>query len=150
MNKKYYESILSHESSHGAESSYYFLLFYQKYKDWNAYDSDFYNLDWVEELTSTYSKLHGKVNISSKEDAVLSVFSPNPLGIFRYKMDENNYWKEIGFLNKISGYVVEGAYWNNGFFYRVLDQQQLLQIKLFVDDSTALAYSYPDKNITHS
>lgn len=137
------EQIMSKDSTFGAESSYYFLMFYQYYSDWNVYSSDEFGLPFVNELTNLYSSLHGKVNISSKEKSVLSIWSADPLGIFRYKMDKENYWKEIGFLNKIEGYLVEGAYWNNGFFYRVLEKE-IIQSKLFIDNATMISYSYPE------
>jgi len=137
------ESLISRDPTHGAESSYYFLMFYQYYTDWNVYDSKDFGLDFVNELVSIYSSLHGKVNISSKESSVLSIWSAEPLGTFKYRMDNQNSWKEIGYLNKIEGYLVEGAYWNNGFFYRVSDKE-IIQTKLYIDDATMISYSYPE------
>lgn len=136
------ESILAKDAVFGSESSYYFLMFYQFYLDWNVYDSNVLGIENTAQLASLYSSFHGKINISSKEKSVLSIWSADPLGTFRYRMDNQNYWKEIGFLNKIEGYIVEGAYWNNGFFYRVMNNS-IVQIKLYIDDATMIGYSYP-------
>lgn len=137
------ELMMQEDASFGAESSYYFLMFYQKYYDWNVYSSDVLGVDQVNKLILLYSALHGKVNISSKEESVLSIWSAQPLGTFRYRMDDKNYWQEIGYLNKINGYIVEGAYWNNGFFYRVVNKS-VIQSKLYIDDATMIGYSYPE------
>lgn len=136
------ETILKNDATFGVESSYYFLMFYQFYYDWNVYSSDDLGIDETAKLLSLYSGFHGKINISSKEKSVLSIWSADPLGTFRYRMDDQNFWKEIGFLNKIEGYIVEGAYWNNGFFYRVIDESTV-QLKLYIDDITMIGYSYP-------
>jgi len=41
------------------------------------------------------------------------------------------------------GYIVEGMYWSNGFFYRVKDKEKTIQLKLFVDSTTRYYHSYP-------
>jgi len=136
------ESVFTRDSNFSAEQSYYFLMFYQKYADWNTYDSNELGFDVVERLATMYLNLHGKINVSSREQSVLSIWSADPLGVFRYRMNDQNFWQEIGYLNKIKGYIVEGAYWNNGFFYRVFDKSAV-QLKLYVDDVTMRGYSYP-------
>lgn len=136
------DQFLNNEATFSAESSFYFLKFYQYYYDWNLYDSNAYGLYNVNSLINTFISLHGKINISSKENSTLSVYSPQPLGLFRYRMDSENSWKDLGYLNKIQGFLVEGAYWNNGFFYRVLDNN-VIESKLFIDDRTLISYSYP-------
>lgn len=136
------DNFLSNEATFSSESSFYFLKFYQYYYDWSLYDSNVYGLEVVNNLINTFISLHGKINISSKEKSTLSIYSPQPLGLFRYKMDAENSWKDLGYLNKIKGFLVEGAYWNNGFFYRVLDNN-VIESKLFIDDRTLISYSYP-------
>jgi hypothetical protein len=137
-----FQSILEKDANFSAEDSYHFLMCYQFYTDWNVYDSDILGMDAVEQLVSLYCKFHGKINVSSRRKSVLSIWSGDPLGVFRYRMDSQNLWKEIGFLNRIQGYVVEGAYWSNGFFYRVMDKL-VIQLKLYIDDMTLIGYSYP-------
>jgi len=136
------ESILGRDASLGAEQSYYFLMLYQMHLDWNVYDSNELGFGMVEQLASMYCNLHGRINVSSREKSMLSIWSADPLGVFRYRMDNKNFWQEIGYLNKIKGYVVEGAYWNNGFCYRVLDKS-VVQLKLYIDDVTMRGYFYP-------
>ncbi|NBP57695.1 hypothetical protein EBU71_14400 [bacterium] len=138
------ESLLDNEPSFGAESSFNFLRFYQFYYDWNVYDSNTFGFENVNTLVNTFVSLHGRVNISSKENSNLSIYSAQPLGLFKYKMNEQNQWKELGYLNKQIGYLVEGAYWNNGFFYRVLDKNVIIESKLYIDDRTLISYSYPE------
>jgi len=136
------ESILNKDANFSAEQSYYFLMFYQMHTNWNIYDSNEIGFEIVNQLATMYCNLHGKINISSKEKSVLSIWSADPLGVFRYRMDSQNFWQEIGYLNKIKGYIVEGAYWNNGFFYRVMNKS-IVQLKLYIDNVTMRGYSYP-------
>jgi hypothetical protein len=138
-----FKDISSLNASFGAESSYYFLSLYQYHYNWNVYDSDVLGVDIVDKLTTLFTTLHAKVNISSQENSLLSMWSADPLGVFRYRMNSSNYWQEIGYLHKIVGYIVEGAYWNNGFFYRVVGKD-VIQIKLYIDDATMIGYSYPE------
>jgi hypothetical protein len=72
-----------------------------------------------------------------------TIWASAPLGIFRYRMDSNNFWQEIGYLDKIKGYIVEGSYWNNGFFYQVKDKENIIEMNLLIDDQTAIRYNYP-------
>jgi len=132
------------ESTIDAESSYNFLRSYQFYKNWNVYDSDSFDLGNLIMICSLFCSLHGKVQVSSERESKLMSWSPKPLGHFRYRMTKENGWSEIGYMNKFIGYIVEGGYWSNGFFYRVMDKGDLKQLKLFVDDFTQVGYSYPE------
>jgi len=144
LSNKLLESLLNNDPSFGAESSFNFLRFYQFYYDWNIYDSASFGVETINELINTFISLHGRINISSKEKSNLSIYSAQPLGLFKYKMNEKNQWGELGYLNKQPGYLVEGAYWNNGFFYRVLEDNVTIESKLYIDDRTLISYSYPE------
>jgi hypothetical protein len=41
------------------------------------------------------------------------------------------------------GYIVEGMYWDNGFFYLVRDQDKIIQSKMFIDLETKQRAAYP-------
>lgn len=133
---------LQGDATLGAESSCNFLSLYQYYYDWNVYDSTVHGSSVVDSLINMFISFHGRVKISSKERSNLSIYSPQSLGLFRYKMNAKNSWQDLGYLNKLEGFLVEGAYWNNGLFYRVVDKS-VIQSKLFVDDRTLMSYSYP-------
>ena len=138
-----FENISSKISDFDAESSYYFLQDLIKYQQWHLYSSDDFGLDFVQELTKLFVTAHGHVNLVNIKQNSPNIFSPEPLGIFRYRMTAENFWQEIGYLNKYTGYIVEGAYWNNGFFYKVVDDKKVIQIKLYVDETTFIRYNYP-------
>lgn len=144
MLKSIFDSIKQTDATHDAESSFYFLKEYFFYTDWNVYSSKHYSSDVVTYLTKSFCLAHGQINLLSIEENSNSIWSINPLGVFRYRMDQNNFWQEVGYLNKINGYLVEGAYWNNGFFYQVTDNKNLIEINLFIDETTKIRYKYPE------
>lgn len=139
----FYENISEELPSFDAESSFYFLKDYLCYKNWHLYSSTNYSFEIVEHLCKYFCSLHGQVFLTSNLDPTSTVWSSKPLGVFRYRMDKENFWQEIGYLNKITGYLVEGAYWANGFFYQVLDNKKIIELKLFVDENTSIRYNYP-------
>lgn len=144
MLKSIFDNIKQTDATHDAESSFYFLKEYFFYADWNVYSSKHYSSDVVTYLTKSFCLAHGQINLLSIEENSNSIWSINPLGVFRYRMDQNNFWQEVGYLNKINGYLVEGAYWNNGFFYQVTDNKNLIEINLFIDETTRIRYKYPE------
>jgi hypothetical protein len=144
MLKSILDKISVEEALHDAESSYYFLKDYFSYTDWNLYSTKHYPSDLVLYLTKSFCTSHGQINLVNLQENANSIWSINPLGIFRYRMDSNNFWQEVGYLNKIDGYLVEGAYWNNGFFYQVIDNKNVLEINLFIDETTRIRYKYPE------
>ncbi len=137
------DTIETAESNFDCENSYLFLRDYILYKTWNVYSTKHYSLDVVSHLTKSFADGHGQIFLNELTKTNSGIWSSSPLGIFRYRMDNNNFWQEIGYLNKIKGYIIEGAYWNNGFFYYVKDNKTIVEINLFVDDRTLTRYNYP-------
>jgi hypothetical protein len=131
------------DSTFDSEDSYYFLRDYILYKPWHVYSTEHYSVEIVSHLCKLFTAGHGQVFLVHLDSNTPTIWSSAPLGIFRYRMDSNNFWQEIGYLNKIKGYIVEGAYWNNGFFYQVKDEKKLIEMKLFIDDQTSIRYNYP-------
>ncbi len=132
------------ESSMDEEESYHFLRFYQNYKDWIIYDSDSVGLEQTTALIDFFAEFHGKIPFP---DTVLekdAYWSTTPLGIFKYKMLSDGSYTLIKDYKKTSGYIVQGSYWQNGFFYFVQDDKQIVQLKLFVDQNTFYEKQYPD------
>jgi hypothetical protein len=132
------------ESSINEEESYHFLRFYQNYKDWIVYDSDSVGLEQTTALIDFFAEFHGKIPFP---DTVLekdAYWSTTPLGIFKYKMLSDGSYSLIKDYKKTSGYIVQGSYWQNGFFYFVQDDKQIVQLKLFVDQNTFHEKQYPD------
>jgi len=126
------------------EDSYDFLQFYQFYYDWHVYDTLTHDYNLVYSLTENFINFHGK--ISFPEDLKLndSYWSVYPLGVFKYKLLSDATCGHIADYDTRPGYLVEGMYWQNGFFYLVKDQNKVIQIKLFIDSDTKRNYAYPE------
>ena len=137
------DSIENKDSSFDPENSYYFLRDYILYKPWHVYSTRDYSFDVVSHLSKLFTSSQGQVFLTELDPNSPTIWASAPLGIFRYRMDSNNFWQEIGYLDKIKGYIVEGAYWNNGFFYQVKDKQNTIEMNLFIDDQTSIRYNYP-------
>lgn len=127
------------------EESYSFLIFYQGLKTWYFYDSESLGLDFVNEQINKFSLLDGRIpflkNISS--DLFEDYWSSVPLGVFRYKMLSDMSYALVSDYKKTPGYIVEGMYWDNGFFYLVKDQHKIIQSKMFIDIETKQRANYP-------
>ena len=50
----------------------------------------------------------------------------------------------INYYKKVPGYLVQGLYWSNGFFYFIKDETKIIQLKFFVDENTFYEKKYPD------
>ena len=137
------DTIKKAESNFDCENSYLFLRDYILYKQWNVFSTKNYSFDVISQLRKYFVDSHGQIFLSESTQNNSGIWSSAPLGIFRYRMDSNNFWQEIGYLNKIKGYIVEGAYWNNGFFYHVTDNEAIIEINLFIDETTLIRYNYP-------
>lgn len=137
------DTIKKAESNFDCENSYLFLRDYILYKQWNVFSTKNYSFDVISQLRKYFVDSHGQIFLSESTQNNSGIWSSAPLGIFRYRMDSNNFWQEIGYLNKIKGYIVEGAYWNNGFFYHVTDNEAIIEINLFIDERTLTRYNYP-------
>lgn len=135
------------ESTIYEEDSYYFLQYYQFHKNWHLYDSDMLGLKTVLYFIDKFSNFHGKIPFPDKKVIDDSYWSSVPLGIFRYKLLSDGTFGLLLKTKKTSGYIVEGAYWDNGFFYLVKDSDDIIQAKLFLDDYTKISRAYPDPHL---
>jgi len=131
------------DSSFYEDESCSFLTFYQSFKEWIVYDSDSIGLPTVYKLAEKFINFHGTIDFP--EDMVVkdSYWTTVPLGIFKYKMLSDGSPYIFDSIYK-DGYLVEGMYWSNGFFYTVKNKSTIVQIKLFIDSSTKFSHSYPD------
>lgn len=134
------------------EESYYFLQQYQFIKKWFVYDSKEMDISFVKALVDQFSSFHGKIPFSqevsqhfTKDQLSSRYWSAVPLGVFRYKMSAEGTFLFLDSYKKTEGYIIEGAYWDNGFFYSVRNENEFLQLKLFIDQETKEIHAYPDK-----
>ena len=132
------------QSSMSEEESYHFLRFYQGYKDWLVYDSNNLGLEQVTALIDFFAEFHGKIPFPNTVLEKDSYWSTTPLGVFKYKMLSDGSYTLINHYKKMSGYLVQGSYWQNGFFYFVKDDKEVVQLKLFIDQTTFHDKQYPD------
>ena len=137
------DTISNKESSFDPEDSYYFLRDLILHQAWHVYSTKNYPTDIVEHLTKTFTAFQGQIFLTKVDPNSSTIWSSSPLGVFRYRMDNNNNWQDIGYLNKIKGNIVEGAYWHNGFFYQLKDNKDLVEINLYIDDQTSIRFDYP-------
>lgn len=126
------------------EDSYEFLQFFQLYKQWHVYDSLIDDYDKVYELTENFINFHGKIPFPEDLKLNDSYWSVYPLGVFRYKLLSTGACSHVAEYDTRPGYIVEGMYWQNGFFYLVKDDSKIIQIKLFIDSDTKKFHAYPD------
>lgn len=124
------------------EESYRFLYYYQLSSPWYVYDSDILSKEFVIPLITSFVSFHGKILFPEKVGIDSSYWSPSPLGIFRFLLQEDFSYNIISPYQV--GYIVEGCYWSNGFYYSVYDSDNMIQAKLFVDEQTKLTYNYPN------
>lgn len=93
----------------------------------------------VLDLTTTFSTLHArvKVNIDGFNQTIVSAV---PLYVVRYKMLNNGSYHTISKAKSLykPGYIVEGAYWSNGFYYLTREENstQIIDLHFYVDPNT--------------
>lgn len=133
------------------EDSYFFLQEYQNIKKWFIYDSKEMDISSVKALVDQFVSFHGKIPFStdvtqhfSKDQLSSRYWSAVPIGTFSYKMLASGLYYLIDSVKEVPGYLVQGAYWDNGFVYMVKDKTEVLQIKLFIDEETKNIHAYPD------
>jgi len=138
------------------EKCFNFLSYYISYKDWLCYGTKFHNKQYVLEMTDLYTLTHARIDHPLKEG--FDFWSTVPINIFRYKMLSSGQWDYVNYPHPDDnemGYIVEGAYWTNGFYYQVLledDEQdnyieKIVQLNLFMDKRSHQLYAYPDTYI---
>jgi hypothetical protein len=139
------------------EKSYDFLQYFIFHKDWFVYSSKNISNEIILQLSDVFSLTHGR--ISHPEAESLDFWSINPINVFRFKMLEDGSFDRLNYsIEKYNkpGYIVEGAYWSNGFYYHVVDEDidmdnyvdQLVELNLFVDKNTLYSQGYPEVSIT--
>jgi hypothetical protein len=138
------ESLLNLDITLYEEDSYHFLQYYQFAKDWHVYDSDILGLYTATFMTNNFFAFHGVVPFLEKTDITDTFWSSLPLGIFRFKLLQDQSCGLVMEQDKTPGYVVSGAYWDNGFAYAVFNKSDIIQVKLFIDDYTKKTRHYPD------
>jgi hypothetical protein len=128
------------ESLYDEEDSFYFLNNLLKDSNWIKYSSNEESLDDVVSAIQTFIMLHASVDIPDK--AINKFWTPKPIGTFRYILTGEFTWASISEYNPVSGYLVQGSYWSNGFYYLVSNQDFLLEANLLVDLRTKEYYNY--------
>jgi hypothetical protein len=127
-------------SSFDEQDSYVFLAAMQK-EPWQLYSSKNYPLDVIVELIDNYIRLQASVDLSHM--GMPKFWSPDPVGSFRYVMDKDESFLPYFSYKPVEGFLVQGSYWSNGFYYLVSNQDFLLEANLFIDLQTKLDYNYP-------
>jgi hypothetical protein len=127
------------DSSLDEEDSHFFLqtLFN---KNWNCYSSKDIPIEEVTSAIESYVLLHAAVDMPDKLG--IKIWTPKPIGVFRYCMDAQLNWHHVLEINPFHGYLVQGAYWSNGFYYIVSYEDFLIEANLYVDDLTKEQYNY--------
>lgn len=145
------EKMQSLDPSLYEDSSYYFLQHYQDVKKWYVYDSKKIDFSVTKALIDTFCSFHGKIPFAKaitqhfdKDELYPRYWSIVPLGIFRYKASSLLNYMLLDSYEKKEGWIVEGAYWDNGFFYLVKDDKSIIQLKLFIDEETKKNHAYPE------
>lgn len=127
------------DSSLDEEDSHFFLQNILK-KYWNSYSSRDISIDEVTSAIDSFILLHASVDLP--DNLGIKLWTPKPIGVFRYVMDSDLNWHHVLELNPFDGYLVQGAYWSNGFYYIVSYEDFLLEANLYVDDRTKEQYNY--------
>lgn len=127
------------EATLDEEDSFYYLMNIVL-DDWHSYTSRNRPLIEVASAIETFILLHARVNIG---DSTFNRFwSPTPIGVFRYVMDEYMNPHVISEFKPFDGYTVQGCYWSNGFYYLVSNKDFLIEANLYVDLQTKEQYNY--------
>lgn len=130
---------LALEASMDPEDSHFFLSKLQ-HQSWYRYSSQDMSIDDVVAAIQSYVLFHAAVSFPEK--LISKFWTPTPIGTFRYVMDSNGHWHELSEFNPYPGYLVQGCYWTNGFYYIVSNGDFLLEANLFVDKQTKEQYNY--------
>ena len=128
------------ESSYDEEDSNYFLETIQK--DYSIlYSSKEYPIDAVIESINSFILLHATISMPSKGYG--KFWSAKPIGVFRYVLNQDGSLGQYSIIKPLTGYLVQGAYWSNGFYYLVSHLDFVVEANLFVDLATKEQYNYP-------
>lgn len=144
------ENITSFPATYDEEASYGFLQYYQIANDWYIYDSHELGIPTVKFLTDKFAAFHGKIPFVEEKlpsEFLKSFWSALPIAVFKFKFLQDQSFYLVKSAKKVDGYIVQGAYWQNGFFYVVTDKEDIIQVKLFIDQETKDKNYYPDKEL---
>lgn len=150
-------SLRKYVSKWNEEKSFNFLNYYICFKNWFCYGTKFLQKQHVLEITDLYSLTHARIDHPLKQG--FDFWSTVPINIFRYKMLSNGQWDYLKYPHPDDnqpGYIVEGAYWTNGFYYQVLLEDDtngdylnnLVQLNCFIDKKSHQLYAYPNSYLT--
>jgi len=109
-------------------------------------------------LADLFSLCHGKIQHPKKQS--YDIWSIAPINIFRYKLTKDFTYDLLHYpaeLYSVDGYIVEGAYWSNGFIYQVRFEDfnkvnylnEVLEINLYIDIKTKYNYGYSDPELSY-
>jgi len=151
------KSLKRYVSKWGEEKSFNFLNYYICYKDWFCYATKNNQKQYVLQLADLYALTHARIDHPQKQG--FDFWSTTPINIFRYKMLSDGQWDYLNYPypdDNNPGYIVEGAYWTNGFYYQVLLEdgeqdnflERIVQLNLFIDKRSHQLYAYPDTYVT--
>ena len=127
------------ESTFDEEDSHFYLSSLMA-KQWHSYSSNDRPLDDVVQAIQTFVLLHACIFLPDKE---LSRFwSPTPLSVFKFIMDNQLNWHPFSHFSPYNGYTVQGCDWSNGFYYIVSNEDFVIEANLHVDFQTKEQYNY--------
>jgi len=110
------------------------------------YSSNEYGLKKVLDLSTTFSLLHARVQISINKGFNQTINSSIPLDVLRYKMLSDGSCYNLSRIPSVykPGYIVEGVLWTNGFYHltRQEGSKDILDIHFYVDQYTRDLHNY--------
>jgi hypothetical protein len=139
MNNVILEKTSILEASLDEEDSYYFLSKITN-QDFFSYSSKEIPLESVLSSIENFILLHASVSLHEK--GLGKFWSPTPIQVFRFVMDSDMGWHHVSQFKPFDGYLVQGCYWTNGFYYLVSYKDFILEASLYVDKETKMTYNY--------
>lgn len=127
------------EATLDEEDSYYYLNALMS-KESYFYTSKDRSIDDVLSAVETFILLHACVLLP--DQGFNKFWTPTPIGVFRYVMDDQMNYHVVSEFNPFNGYTVQGCYWSNGFYYLVSNKDFLIEANLYVDLQTKEQYNY--------
>jgi hypothetical protein len=128
------------ESTLDEEDSHFFLSSLLKDTIYHGYRSDDFSVEEVTQSIETFVLLHAAVSFAEKD--IPKFWTPQPLVVFKFVMDQDLSWHHISEFKPFDGYLVQGASWTNGFYYIVSYKDFLIEANLYVDPATKEQYNY--------
>lgn len=130
---------LAMEPTFDEQDSYVFLASKQL-EPWQIYSSKDMPVDKVVQMIDNFTMLQASVDLSHM--GMPKFWTVQPLGSFRYVMNSEGSFESYTSYKPVQGYLVQGAFWSNGFYYIVSVKDFILEANLFIDFQTKLDYNY--------